>query len=72
MSDDIYRIKNVVFKEKTVPILMQNMNGPCPLLAISEEPSHGILFSREASVALHWTSLESFPATAATIHGFPP
>jgi hypothetical protein len=46
MSDDIYRIKNVVFNNKTVPILMQNINGPCPILAISEWPDQAVLTSR--------------------------
>ena len=46
MSDDIYRIKNVVFNNKTVPILMQNINGPCPLLAISELSYQGVISSR--------------------------
>ena len=35
---DIFRIKHVSYKGKWVPILMQNLNGPCPLLAISEFP----------------------------------
>lgn len=38
MSDDIYRIKPVTFGERCVPILLQNINGPCPLLAISNCP----------------------------------
>lgn len=46
MSDDIYRIKNVVFNNKTVPILMQNINGPCPLLAISELSYQAVVSSR--------------------------
>lgn len=29
-----YRLRKIVFKGRTVPILMQNENGPCPLLAI--------------------------------------
>eukprot|EP00960_Hanusia_phi_P038332 753386-Hanusia_phi.AAC.5 len=35
LSNDIFRIKVVDFQNKKVPILMQNTNGPCPLLAIS-------------------------------------
>ena len=34
-DDAIFRIKHVSYKGRTVPILMQNLNGPCPLLAIS-------------------------------------
>eukprot|EP00286_Rhodomonas_abbreviata_P000420 CAMPEP_0181291282 /NCGR_PEP_ID=MMETSP1101-20121128/1882_1 /TAXON_ID=46948 /ORGANISM="Rhodomonas abbreviata, Strain Caron Lab Isolate" /LENGTH=197 /DNA_ID=CAMNT_0023395659 /DNA_START=214 /DNA_END=804 /DNA_ORIENTATION=- len=34
-ADDVYRIKTVTYNNKRVPILMQNENGPCPLLAIS-------------------------------------
>lgn len=30
-----YRIRKIKFRGRTVPILMQNENGPCPLLAIS-------------------------------------
>ena len=37
-TDSIFRIKTVGFKGKSVPILMQNLNGPCPLLAISKRP----------------------------------
>mmetsp|Transcript_2398 Transcript_2398/g.3842 ORF Transcript_2398/g.3842 Transcript_2398/m.3842 type:complete len:518 (+) Transcript_2398:178-1731(+) len=35
MADGIYRIKQVSHQGNKVPILMQNENGPCPLLAIS-------------------------------------
>jgi len=35
MNEDIYRIKAVQYKGKNLPILMQNLNGPCPLLAIA-------------------------------------
>lgn len=31
----MYRLKNIEFQGKTIPILCQNENGPCPLLAIS-------------------------------------
>jgi hypothetical protein len=34
-DDAIFRIKHVSYRGKAVPILMQNLNGPCPLLAIS-------------------------------------
>ncbi|XP_064635481.1 ubiquitin carboxyl-terminal hydrolase MINDY-1-like isoform X2 [Lineus longissimus] len=30
----VYHIKWIIFKEKKVPIVTQNENGPCPLLAI--------------------------------------
>jgi ubiquitin carboxyl-terminal hydrolase MINDY-1/2 len=29
-----YRLKKIQFLGRTVPILCQNQNGPCPLLAI--------------------------------------
>ena len=35
-ADAIFRIKHVSYKGHSVPILMQNINGPCPLLAISK------------------------------------
>lgn len=34
-GDDIYRIKTIHHDGRRCPILMQNENGPCPLLAIS-------------------------------------
>ncbi len=35
-SNDIYQVKWIVFKNrKQVPIITQNANGPCPLLAIA-------------------------------------
>ena len=34
-ADEIFRLKRVVYRGKEVPVLMQNENGPCPLLAIS-------------------------------------
>ncbi|CAN0507497.1 unnamed protein product, partial [Laminaria digitata] len=33
-SVDSYRIKRVQFFGRKVPILCQNENGPCPLLAV--------------------------------------
>lgn len=33
-NESIYHVKWVYFKKKQVPIIMQNENGPCPLLAI--------------------------------------
>lgn len=33
--DELYRIKTIEFENSRIPILMQNRNGPCPLLAIS-------------------------------------
>ena len=33
-GDSIYHIKWIYFKQKLVPIITQNENGPCPLLAI--------------------------------------
>ena len=35
-ENTIFRIKHVRYKGNDVPILMQNLNGPCPLLAISK------------------------------------
>jgi hypothetical protein len=37
----IHRIKRITFFQRTVPILLQNENGPCPLLAIC----NGLLLS---------------------------
>ncbi len=33
--DELYRIKLITHENSRIPILMQNRNGPCPLLAIS-------------------------------------
>ena len=33
--DELYRIKLITYDNSRIPILMQNRNGPCPLLAIS-------------------------------------
>jgi hypothetical protein len=33
--DELYRIKMITYDNSRIPILMQNRNGPCPLLAIS-------------------------------------
>lgn len=35
MSDTSYRIKRITFFGRDVPIFMQNLNGPCPLLALA-------------------------------------
>ena len=35
MEDQIYPVKRISFFEREVPICLQNENGPCPLLAIS-------------------------------------
>ena len=37
----IHRIKRITFFQRTVPILLQNENGPCPLLAVC----NGLLLS---------------------------
>ncbi|CAF1252993.1 unnamed protein product [Adineta steineri] len=34
-DDDVYSIKWIEFNHQRLPILLQNMNGPCPLLAIA-------------------------------------
>jgi hypothetical protein len=34
-DDDIYIIKWIEFNQERLPILLQNVNGPCPLLAIA-------------------------------------
>lgn len=34
-SAELYRLKSINFFGREVPIVMQNDNGPCPLLAIS-------------------------------------
>jgi hypothetical protein len=34
-ADSYYRLKHIhISKKQTIPLLMQNENGPCPLLAI--------------------------------------
>lgn len=33
-ADDVYAVKNVTFLGKPVTVVCQNVNGPCPLLAI--------------------------------------
>lgn len=35
IDNDIYQIKWVEFHREQLPILLQNANGPCPLLAIA-------------------------------------
>jgi ubiquitin carboxyl-terminal hydrolase MINDY-1/2 len=30
-----YKVKPIVFKGRRVPIVCQNVNGPCPLLALA-------------------------------------
>ncbi|CAF2992500.1 unnamed protein product [Rotaria sp. Silwood2] len=42
INNDIYIIKWIEFNHERVPILLQNLNGPCPLLAIAN-----ILFLRQ-------------------------
>ncbi|XP_067929320.1 ubiquitin carboxyl-terminal hydrolase MINDY-2-like [Watersipora subatra] len=34
IAKDMYHVKWIMFKGRRAPIVMQNMNGPCPLLAI--------------------------------------
>jgi hypothetical protein len=34
-SSTVYKMKLVQFLDRSVPIILQNDNGPCPLLAIS-------------------------------------
>lgn len=34
-SDDVYELKRIEFGGRPVAILLQNRNGPCPLLAIA-------------------------------------
>jgi hypothetical protein len=35
MQDSYYRLKHIhISKKQTIPLLLQNENGPCPLLAI--------------------------------------
>ncbi len=63
MPEDIYRIKTVQYKNQRVPILMQNLNGPCPLLAISKRspwytdvPRAFKIVARIAVLILSWNS----------------
>eukprot|EP01111_Echinosteliopsis_oligospora_P010256 TRINITY_DN315_c0_g2_i2.p1 TRINITY_DN315_c0_g2~~TRINITY_DN315_c0_g2_i2.p1 ORF type:complete len:423 (-),score=117.17 TRINITY_DN315_c0_g2_i2:17-1285(-) len=35
VEQSFYRLKKIKFKETIVPIVLQNLNGPCPLLAIT-------------------------------------
>lgn len=35
LGDTRYRLKRISFRGNELPILMQNENGPCPLLALS-------------------------------------
>jgi len=34
-ENDIHTVKWIEFNHERLPILLQNMNGPCPLLALS-------------------------------------
>ena len=33
-AEESYRLKKVQVLGKTIPLIMQNINGPCPLLGI--------------------------------------
>lgn len=35
-TDPIYKVKVIPFLGRSVPIVLQNDNGPCPLIAISK------------------------------------
>lgn len=35
-TDPIYKVKLIPFQNRSVPIVLQNDNGPCPLIAISK------------------------------------
>jgi hypothetical protein len=35
MDTKYFRVKRIRFQNRTTPIILQNVNGPCPLLAIS-------------------------------------
>lgn len=35
-KDPIYKVKVIPFLGRSVPIVLQNDNGPCPLIAISK------------------------------------
>ena len=34
-ADDVYQLKRITFQGRPVQIVLQNLNGPCPLLAIT-------------------------------------
>ena len=45
MQDSYYRLKHIhISKKQTIPLLLQNENGPCPLLAICTASPGFILF----------------------------
>jgi hypothetical protein len=45
MQDSYYRLKHIhISKKQTIPLLLQNENGPCPLLAICTASPDFILF----------------------------
>lgn len=52
---DSYRIKRVRFLGREVPIFMQNLNGPCPLLAIANILS----LRNQLNVPLGWTTIST-------------
>lgn len=33
--ENVHRVKMIAFKGRHVPIMLQDVNGPCPLLAIA-------------------------------------
>lgn len=36
-NPNLYELKKIKFLNRTVPIILQNKNGPCPLLAIGKK-----------------------------------
>jgi hypothetical protein len=46
-ADDVYQLKRVEFGHRVVPIVLQNANGPCPLLAIAN------VLLLQGSITLH-------------------
>ena len=37
-DDSTFRLKRISYNGRDVPVLMQNENGPCPLLGLSKQP----------------------------------
>ena len=79
-SESIYHVKWVYFKKKQVPIITQNENGPCPLLAIMNvlllqnrvklTPSTEIISATQLMVYLGDCVLENVPGDDVSIFTF--
>lgn len=76
-DENVYHIKWVNFKNQKVPIITQNVNGPCPLLAIMNvlllkkkvalQPSTEFITANQVMTHLGNCVLENVPAEEVSI-----